>query len=53
EEHKSISRLKRYVALCGVRRNYKRLFEGCKSVRSKVNVLRQQLEDLGVKGQIP
>ncbi|XP_069044460.1 HIRA-interacting protein 3 isoform X2 [Lepisosteus oculatus] len=50
EEHKSISRLKRYIALCGVRRNYKRLLEGCKSVKSKVNVLRQQLEDLGVKG---
>ncbi|KAJ8402595.1 hypothetical protein AAFF_G00366780 [Aldrovandia affinis] len=51
EEHKSVSRLKHYIALCGVRRNYKKLLEGCRSVKAKVSVLKKELEDLGVTGQ--
>ncbi|TRY95658.1 hypothetical protein DNTS_017852 [Danionella cerebrum] len=49
-EHKAVSRLKRYIALCGVRRNYKKMFEDCRSVKSKVALLRKELEELGVKG---
>uniref|UniRef100_A0A8C7X603 Histone chaperone domain-containing protein n=1 Tax=Oryzias sinensis TaxID=183150 RepID=A0A8C7X603_9TELE len=48
---KAIVKLKRYISLCGVRRNYKKLLEGCKSIRAKVAVLKKELEDLGVKGQ--
>ncbi|CAL8273010.1 unnamed protein product [Lota lota] len=50
EENKAVLRLKRYISLCGARRNYKKLFEGCRSIRSKVAVLKKELEDLGVKG---
>ncbi|XP_029015576.1 HIRA-interacting protein 3 [Betta splendens] len=50
DENKAIVRLKRYIALCGVRRNYKKLLDGCRSVRSKVAVLKKELEDLGVHG---
>lgn len=46
-----MSRLKRYITLCGVWRNYKKLFEGCRSVKAKVAVLKKELEDLGVEGQ--
>ncbi|XP_074513125.1 HIRA-interacting protein 3 [Sebastes fasciatus] len=48
---KSVVRLKRYLFLCGVRPNYKKLLDGCRSVRSMVAVLKKQLEDLGVHGQ--
>ncbi|XP_051995863.1 HIRA-interacting protein 3-like isoform X2 [Xyrauchen texanus] len=51
EENKAVSRLKRYIALCGVRRNYKKLFDGCRSVKAKVAVLKKELEELGVEGQ--
>ncbi|XP_062840976.1 HIRA-interacting protein 3 isoform X2 [Trichomycterus rosablanca] len=51
DENKAVSRLKRYIALCGVRRNYKKLLEGCRSVKSKVEVLKKELEELGVEGQ--
>ncbi|XP_026059484.1 HIRA-interacting protein 3-like [Carassius auratus] len=50
EEHKAVSRLKRYIALCGVRRNYKKLLDGCRSVKAKVAVLKKELEELGVEG---
>ncbi|XP_059413821.1 HIRA-interacting protein 3-like [Carassius carassius] len=50
EEHKAVSRLKRYIALCGVRRNYKKLLDGCRSVKAKVGVLKKELEELGVEG---
>lgn len=51
DEDKAVIRLKRYIALCGVRRNYKKLLDGCRSTRSKVAVLKKELEDLGVHGQ--
>ncbi|XP_052408711.1 HIRA-interacting protein 3 isoform X1 [Carassius gibelio] len=51
EENKAVSRLKRYIALCGVRRNYKKLLDGCRSVKAKVAVLKKELEELGVEGQ--
>ncbi|KAF7664489.1 hypothetical protein LDENG_00175110 [Lucifuga dentata] len=51
DQEKAILSLKRYISLCGVRRNYKKLFDGCHSVRSKVAVLKKELEDLGVKGR--
>lgn len=51
DENKAVTRLKRYIALCGVRRNYKKLFEGCHSVKAKVSVLKKELEELGVEGQ--
>ncbi|XP_016426743.1 HIRA-interacting protein 3-like isoform X2 [Sinocyclocheilus rhinocerous] len=51
EENKEVSRLKRYIALCGVRRNYKNLLDGCRSVKAKVAVLKKELEELGVEGQ--
>ncbi|XP_030199203.1 adenine nucleotide translocase lysine N-methyltransferase isoform X3 [Gadus morhua] len=50
EENKAVLRLKRYISLCGARRNYKKLFEGCGSIRSKVSVLKKELEDLGIEG---
>ncbi|XP_041855735.1 HIRA-interacting protein 3 isoform X2 [Melanotaenia boesemani] len=50
DDDKAIVRLKRYIALCGARRNYKKLLDGCRSVRSKVAVLKKELEDLGVHG---
>ncbi|KAM6949210.1 HIRA-interacting protein 3 [Aplochiton taeniatus] len=46
-----VVRLKRYVALCGVRRNYKKLFEGHGTEQSKITVLKQELKSLGVKGR--
>ncbi|XP_078140991.1 HIRA-interacting protein 3 [Centroberyx gerrardi] len=49
--NKAVVRLKRYIGLCGVRRNYKKLLGGCRSIRSKVAVLKKELEDLGVQGQ--
>ncbi|MEQ2161548.1 hypothetical protein GOODEAATRI_010653 [Goodea atripinnis] len=51
DEEKAVVRLKRYIALCGVRRNYKKLLDGCRSTRSKVAVLKKELEDLGVRGR--
>ncbi|XP_076853101.1 HIRA-interacting protein 3 isoform X2 [Brachyhypopomus gauderio] len=51
EEHKAVSRLKRYIALCGVRRNYKKLLDGCRSVKAKVAVLKKELEELGVEAK--
>uniref|UniRef100_A0A8C6U4F1 HIRA interacting protein 3 n=1 Tax=Neogobius melanostomus TaxID=47308 RepID=A0A8C6U4F1_9GOBI len=50
EEHKSVVRLKRYIALCGVRRNYKKMLEGCHTIRSIVERLTKELEDLGLQG---
>ncbi|XP_033998936.1 HIRA-interacting protein 3 isoform X3 [Trematomus bernacchii] len=47
----SVVRLKRYITLCGVKLNYKKVLEDCHSVRSQVAVLKKQLEDLGVDGQ--
>uniref|UniRef100_M4AAZ3 HIRA interacting protein 3 n=2 Tax=Xiphophorus maculatus TaxID=8083 RepID=M4AAZ3_XIPMA len=50
DEDKAVVRLKRYITLCGVRRNYKKLLDGCRSTRSKVAVLKKELEDLGLRG---
>uniref|UniRef100_A0A1A8G3E9 HIRA interacting protein 3 n=1 Tax=Nothobranchius korthausae TaxID=1143690 RepID=A0A1A8G3E9_9TELE len=47
---KAVVRLKRYIALCGVRRNYKKLLNSCSSTRSKLAVLKKEIEDLGVHG---
>uniref|UniRef100_A0AAY4CHK9 Uncharacterized protein n=1 Tax=Denticeps clupeoides TaxID=299321 RepID=A0AAY4CHK9_9TELE len=49
EDFLAVSRLKRYIALCGARRNYKKLLENCRSVKSMVAVLKKELEDLGVE----
>ncbi|KAK0153590.1 HIRA-interacting protein 3 [Merluccius polli] len=51
EDEKAVLRLKRYISLCGVKRNYKKLLEGCRTIRSKVAVLKKELEDLGIQGQ--
>nr|XP_057905406.1 HIRA-interacting protein 3 [Doryrhamphus excisus] len=50
-EHKSVVRLKRFISLCGERRNYKKLLDGCRSVSAMVAVLKKELDDLGVQGQ--
>ncbi|XP_024127126.1 HIRA-interacting protein 3 [Oryzias melastigma] len=50
DSEKAIVRLKRYISLCGVRKNYKKMLEGCKSIKAKVAVLKKELEDLGVQG---
>ncbi|XP_048089553.1 HIRA-interacting protein 3 isoform X5 [Alosa alosa] len=50
EEHKSVSRLKHYIALCGARRNYKKLLSNCHSVETQVTTLKTELEALGVHG---
>ena len=50
KDNTAVARLKRYIALCGVRRNYKKLLDGCCSIKSKVAVLKRELEELGVKG---
>uniref|UniRef100_A0A1A7XJ86 HIRA interacting protein 3 n=1 Tax=Iconisemion striatum TaxID=60296 RepID=A0A1A7XJ86_9TELE len=49
-DDKAVVRLKRYISLCGVRRNYKKLLDSCRSARSTVAVLKKELEDLGVHG---
>ncbi|XP_054614800.1 HIRA-interacting protein 3 [Dunckerocampus dactyliophorus] len=51
DDHKAVVRLKRYISLCGERRNYKKLLDGCRSVRATVAVLKKELEELGVHGQ--
>ncbi|KAM9780040.1 adenine nucleotide translocase lysine N-methyltransferase [Neosynchiropus ocellatus] len=51
EDNKSVVRLKRYISLCGVRRNYKKILGDCRSIQAMVAVLKKELEDLGVKGQ--
>ncbi|XP_032394606.1 HIRA-interacting protein 3 isoform X2 [Etheostoma spectabile] len=48
---KAVVRLKRYISLCGLRPIYKKLLDGCRSVRSQVAVLKKELEELGVHGQ--
>ncbi|CAL1589081.1 unnamed protein product [Knipowitschia caucasica] len=50
EDHKSLVRLKRYITLCGVKRNYKKMLENCSTVKSMAARLNKELEDLGVKG---
>ncbi|KAM9745575.1 HIRA-interacting protein 3 [Menidia menidia] len=50
DDDKAVVRLKRYISLCGVRSNYKKMLDGCSSVRSKVTVLKKHLEELGVQG---
>ncbi|XP_053121320.1 HIRA-interacting protein 3 [Hemicordylus capensis] len=50
EEHPAIRRLKRYIWECGVRRNYKKLLAGCRSRKAKVEALKKELENLGLKG---
>ncbi|XP_070837742.1 HIRA-interacting protein 3 [Chaetodon trifascialis] len=50
-DNKAVVRLKRYISLCGVRRNYKKLLDGCRSVNAQVAALKKELEDLGVHGQ--
>ncbi|XP_068193443.1 HIRA-interacting protein 3 isoform X2 [Antennarius striatus] len=52
DDHKAVLRLKRYISLCGVRRNYKKLLDGCHSVNAKVAVLKKELQDLGVQGHL-
>nr|XP_046159883.1 HIRA-interacting protein 3 isoform X2 [Oncorhynchus gorbuscha] len=51
KDNRAVAKLRRYIALCGVRRNYKKLLDGCCSIKSKVAVLKRELEELGVKGQ--
>ncbi|KAM3821718.1 HIRA-interacting protein 3 [Vipera latastei] len=50
EEHPSIQRLKRYIRECGVWRNYKKLLGGCRSRKAQIEVLKEELESLGIKG---
>ncbi|XP_044303849.1 HIRA-interacting protein 3 isoform X2 [Varanus komodoensis] len=50
EEHSSVQRLKRYIRECGVHRNYKKLLAGCRSRKAQVEVLKRELENLGLKG---
>ncbi|XP_013917368.1 PREDICTED: HIRA-interacting protein 3 isoform X2 [Thamnophis sirtalis] len=50
EEHPSIQRLKRYIRECGVHRNYKKLLAGCHSRKAQIEVLKEELESLGIKG---
>ncbi|XP_076609261.1 HIRA-interacting protein 3 [Chaetodon auriga] len=50
-DNKAVVRLKRYISLCGVRRNYKKLLDSCRSVNAQVAALKKELEDLGVHGQ--
>lgn len=51
DDNKAVVRLKRYISLCGLRPKYKKLLDGCHSVRSQVAALKKKLEDLGVDGQ--
>uniref|UniRef100_A0A452GRP9 HIRA interacting protein 3 n=1 Tax=Gopherus agassizii TaxID=38772 RepID=A0A452GRP9_9SAUR len=51
EEHPAVRRLKRYILACGVRRNYKKLLAGCRSVKQRVGVLRRELEAIGLQGE--
>ncbi|GLD60605.1 protein FAM173A-like protein [Lates japonicus] len=49
-DNKTVVRLKRFIALCGVKKNYKKLLGDCRSIRSMVAVLKKELEDIGVEG---
>ncbi|TFJ96417.1 methionyl-tRNA formyltransferase [Platysternon megacephalum] len=51
EEHPAVRRLKRYILACGVRRNYRKLLAGCRSVKQRVGVLRRELEAIGLQGE--
>ncbi|XP_074787089.1 HIRA-interacting protein 3 isoform X2 [Athene noctua] len=46
----ALRRLKRYLRLCGVRPNYKKLLGGCGGLREKLGVLRGELQALGLTG---
>uniref|UniRef100_A0A3Q3GI26 HIRA-interacting protein 3-like n=1 Tax=Labrus bergylta TaxID=56723 RepID=A0A3Q3GI26_9LABR len=48
--HVTLSRLKRYITLCGVHRNYKKLLGGCSSASTRKAALKKELEELGVHG---
>lgn len=50
EDHPAVVRLKRYIWACGARRNYKKLLGSCGSHKERLNVLRAELEALGMKG---
>ncbi|XP_077170671.1 HIRA-interacting protein 3 [Paroedura picta] len=50
EDHPAVQRLKRYIRECGARRNYKKLLMGCRSRKAQLEVLKQELENLGLKG---
>ncbi|XP_054848288.1 HIRA-interacting protein 3 [Eublepharis macularius] len=50
EDHPSIQRLKRYIRACGMRRNYKKLLMGCRSRKAQLEVLKRELENIGLKG---
>lgn len=47
---KPLMKLKRFIALCGVRRNYKQMLGNCKTIDSMIKRLKKELEDLGVEG---
>ncbi|XP_006038506.1 HIRA-interacting protein 3 [Alligator sinensis] len=46
-----VRRLKRYLRVCGVRPNYRKLLGGCRSRRERVAVLHQELAALGLDGR--
>lgn len=50
EDHPAVTRLKRYIRACGAHRNYKKLLGSCRSHKERLNVLRAELEALGMKG---
>lgn len=50
EDHPAVMRLKRYIRACGAHRNYKKLLGSCRSHKERLNVLRAELEALGMKG---
>lgn len=50
EDHPAVTRLKRYIRACGAHRNYKKLLGSCRSHKERLNVLRGELEALGMKG---
>jgi len=52
EDSVKLKNLKRYLKLCGYKvANYSKLFEDCKSMKSKERKIMSMLEDFGVKGR--
>ena len=44
---------KRYLRLAGIRvKNYEKLFEGCKSLKSKKELILNMLEEMGLEGEL-
>ncbi len=45
-----ITNLKKYIRMCGLFKNYKVLFQDCRSEKAKVTILKDILKEAGIQG---